>query len=129
MCDCLHMGPFPALLNFPAFPTFIISAPSVSPLTPLWLLSSSYLVLLTLKHVHHHAVNGLGSHRNPLFCFLPMQEYFLNVFTFFCRVPKRGSLTAILQGSYKVWSLRQVPRLCRLFLSGSALSGYKRVGR
>lgn len=90
MCDCLHMGPFPALLNFPYFPTFIISVPSSPPLNPLWLQSSSYLDLLTPKHVHHCAVNGLGSHRNPLFSFLPIQKYLLDVFTFSCGAPKRG---------------------------------------
>lgn len=126
MWDCLHKGPFPAPLNFPIFPMFIISAPSFPPLTPLWLLSSTCPDLPILKYIHRCAVNGPGSHRNPLFSFLPIQKYLLNVFTFFSQ---RRFLTAILQGSYEVWSLRQVPCSCRVVLSGSALSGYKHVGK
>lgn len=89
MCDCLHMGPFPVLSNFPAFPTFTISVSSLSPLTPLWLLRSSHLDPLILKHVHHCAVNGLGTHRNPLLSFLPIRIYWMPSLSS-VQLPKRG---------------------------------------
>lgn len=74
-------GTISSLLNFPAFPMFIISAPSLPPLTPLWLWSSSYLDLLILHHVHHCAINGLGSHRNPVL-FLANTEILTEWFCF-----------------------------------------------
>lgn len=97
-----------SLLNFPAFPMFS-RALRLSPLTPLWLWSSGYLNVLIVQCVHHCAGNGLGSHRDPLFSFLPVQKYSLNGFAFSSGSPQRRFLIAVLQGSFAVWSLCQAP--------------------
>lgn len=130
MCDCLHMGPFPTPWNLPAFPLLIISMPSFLPLTPLWLLSPSCLDLRILSCAHQCAVNQLLEAKETDHS-LASTEVFIECFHFLpwnSQKPRRFWI-AVLQGSYKVCSLCQVPHSCRLFLSGSALSGYKPVGK
>lgn len=122
MCDCLHMGPFPSLCNFPAFPVLIISVPSFLPLTGLWLLSSSCLDLQILSCAMNALLTNLAKETDHS---LANTEVFIECFHFLPWNSKkpRQFWIAVLQGSYKVWSLCQVPHSCRVFLSGSAYLG------
>lgn len=99
------------------------------PLTPLWLWSSNYLNMLIVQRVHHCIGDGLGSHRDPLLSFLPVQKYSLNGFAFSSGSPKRRFLIAVYKEVLQSGPCAKLPCSRRLFLSGSALSGYEDVGK